>query len=432
MRSRVVAQQLKECRASEGLYAVAAWGAREELEWWDWLPMTKVVADERDSLLKAVNCVEVESVLIQCNRQHQRNSSICCSGICIEVMMSVEEKPTSSSASSTVTVVRREVDPLLKDLNEKKQSFRRNVVSLASELKDVRGRLASQEKCFARETLTRQEAETKAKIMENEISRLQKSLEERNVQLQESTYAADMCDKDLDDLRSQLLATKATTDASAQSAQSAELQCLALLKELEEKNFSLKEHEVHINKLGEKIDILQKNLQARDLSQIQLKDEVMRIEHEIMQALAKAGANKDCELRKILDEVSPKNIEKMNKLLTVKDEDIAKLRDEIRIMSAHWKLKTKELESQLEKHRRADQELKKKVLKLEFCLQEARAQTRKLQRMGERRDKALKKLRDQLAAKQPTITRRKNFWETPSFKIVASMSMVILVIFSKR
>lgn len=37
--------------------------------------------------------------------------------------------------------------------------------------------------------------------------------------------------------------------------------------------------------------------------------------------------------------------------------------------------------SQLEKHRRADQELKKRVLKLEFCLQEARAQTRKLQRV---------------------------------------------------
>lgn len=36
---------------------------------------------------------------------------------------------------------------------------------------------------------------------------------------------------------------------------------------------------------------------------------------------------------------------------------------------------------QLEKQRRADQELKKRVLKLEFCLQEARSQTRKLQRV---------------------------------------------------
>lgn len=36
---------------------------------------------------------------------------------------------------------------------------------------------------------------------------------------------------------------------------------------------------------------------------------------------------------------------------------------------------------QLEKHKRADQDLKKRVLKLEFCLQEARAQTRKLHRV---------------------------------------------------
>ncbi|KAK4406797.1 Nuclear envelope-associated protein 2 [Sesamum angolense] len=273
---------------------------------------------------------------------------------------------------STVMVV-REVDPLLKDLSEKKQSFRRNVVSLAAELKE--------------------EAETKAKIMEEKMSRLQKDLEQRNIQLQASTSAAEMYVKELDDVRSQLTATKATADVSALSAQSAQLQCSALVKELEEKNYSLKEHAL------------------------------------------RAGSDKDCELRKILDEVSPRNFDKINKLLKAKDEEIATLRDEIKIMSAHWKLKTKELESQLEKHHRADQELKKKVLKLEFCLQEARSQTRKLQRMGERRDKALKELRDQLAAKQPSAplsSEKHNFWETSGFKIVVSMSMLILVMFSKR
>ncbi|KAA8545305.1 hypothetical protein F0562_020089 [Nyssa sinensis] len=329
----------------------------------------------------------------------------------------------------------REIDPLLKDLSEAKQSFRRNVVSLAAELKEVRSRLASQEQSFARETLTRQEVETKAKNMEEEICILQKSLEERNGQLHASASTAEKYLKDLDDLRSRLSATQATADASAASAQSAQLQCLALLKELDEKNSSLKEHEVRVNRLGEQLELLQMDLQARESSQEQLKDEVLRIEHDIMQALAKAGANKDCELRKVLDEVSPKNFEKINKLLTVKDEEIAKLRDEIRIMSAHWKLKTKELESQLEKHRRADQELKKRVLKLEFCLQEARSQTRKLQRMGERRDKALKELRDQFATKQQggdASTEKQNFWESSGFKIVVSMSMLILVLISKR
>lgn len=50
----------------------------------------------------------------------------------------------------------REIDPLLKDLSERKQSFRQNVVLLAAELKEVRGRLASQEQSFVRENITRQ------------------------------------------------------------------------------------------------------------------------------------------------------------------------------------------------------------------------------------------------------------------------------------
>ncbi|KAL6531489.1 hypothetical protein OROMI_027852 [Orobanche minor] len=372
--------------------------------------------------------------------------------------MSASERE-SSSATATVA---REVDPLLRDLNEKKQSFRRNVVSLAAELKDVRCRLAAQEHSFAKETLTRQEAETKAKMMADEISTLQKNLEEKNVRLRASTSAAEMPKvkyiygdssfkdsfwlfmfiqmrfnyvKELGDLRIQLTATKESADASALSAQSAQSHCLALANELKEKNRSLREHETRVTKLGEQLDLLQRDLQAREISQTQLKDEVSRFEHEIMQALAQSGSNNDCELRKILDEVTPRNLDKMNKLLTVKDQEIDKLRDEITIISAHWKLKTKELESQLDKHRRADQELKKKVLKLEFCLQEARAQIRKLQRMGERTDKAIKELRDQLATKQqgvPLSCEKQNFWKAYHFEIVASMSMLVLVMFSRR
>ena len=153
--------------------------------------------------------------------------------------------------------------------------------------------------------------------------------------------------QELDGLRLQLAATQATADASAASAQSAQNQCLALLKELDEKNTSLKEHEDRVKRLGEQLDDLQKDLVARESSQKQLKDEVLRVEHEIMEALAKSGVSKDCELRKILDEVSPKNVVKINRLLIAKDEEIARLRNEIKTMTAHWKLKTKELESQV-------------------------------------------------------------------------------------
>ncbi|XP_010270972.1 PREDICTED: synaptonemal complex protein 1-like [Nelumbo nucifera] len=339
-------------------------------------------------------------------------------------MMEVSEKPSASA---------RDLDPLLKDLDEKRQSFRRNVVSLATELKDARSQLALQEESFAQEILSRRVAETRAKSMEEEVLQLQKSLEERDVQLLASASTEQQYLKELDELRLQISITQETADASAASAQSAQLQCLALLKELDVKNSSLKEHEERVNRLGQQLDNLQKDLQAREASQMQLKDEILRIEEEIMQAISKAGANKNCELRKILDEVSPKNFEKINKLLDAKDQEISRLRDEIRIMSAHWKLKTKELESQLEKQRKVDQELKKRVLKLEFCLQEARSQTRKLQRMGERRDKALKELRDQLATKQQGVSiDKQNFWESSGFKVVVSMSMLILVVFAKR
>lgn len=344
--------------------------------------------------------------------------------------MSVSEKvvPPSSVSSS-------DLDPLLRDLTEKKLSFRRNVVSLAAELKDVRNKLASQEQLFVRESQTRKFAETKARSMEEEISKLQKCLNDKDEQLRSSTGCTEQYLHELDDLRSKLSVTQATAEASAASAKSAQSQCLSLLKELNEKDSSLKEHERRVNKLGEQLDHLQKDLEAREYSQRQLKDEVLRIETDIMDAVAKVGSNKDNELLKILSDVSPRNIDNLNKLLNAKDAEIARLRDEIRILSAHWTNKTKELESQLEKQKRTDQELKKRILKLEFCLQESRSQIRKLQRAGEKRDKQLKELKDQAGMKQPSVPYRDdkhNFWENQSFKFIASMSMLALVMLTKR
>lgn len=338
------------------------------------------------------------------------------------------EKVVSSSSSL-------ELDPLLKDLNEKKLSFRRNVVSLAAELKDVRSRLASQEESFIQEKQSRHVAEAKSKNLEEEIVTLQKYLNARDCQLKASSSTSEQYLKELDDLRSRLLVTHTAAEASAASAQSAQSQCLSLLKELDEKNSCLKENEIHVNTLEEQLDQLQRNLQERDLSQKQLKEHVLKMENEIQCAVAKAGDIRDCELRRIFDEISIRNYEKINKLLIAKDDEISRLRDEMRFLSAQWKHKTKEHESQLEKHRRADQELKKKVLKLEFCLQETRSQMRKLQRMGEKRDMALRELREQIALKQHKVTdsnHKQNFWKSPMFKVIVSMSMLVLVTVARR
>ncbi|KAE8798362.1 tropomyosin-like [Hordeum vulgare] len=345
--------------------------------------------------------------------------------------MAVSEKavrPCSSSSSG--------LDPLLKDLTEKKLSFRRNVASLASELKDVRHKLASQEQLFTRESQTRKVAETKARSMEEEVCKLQKCLLDKDEQLNATRGITEHYLDDLDDLKSRLSVTQATAEASAASAKSAQSQCLSLLKELNEKDRSLKEHELRVNKLGEQVGLLQKDLEARELSQRQLKDDVLRIETDIMGAVSRAGSSKDDELLKVLSDVSPRNIENISKHLNTKDTEIARLRDEIRILTVHWTNKTKELESQLEKQRRTDQELKKRVLKLEFCLQESRSQIRKLQRMGEKRDKQLKELKDQMAMKQPDGPRRdedkKPFWENDTFKFVAGMSMLVVMVLAKR
>ena len=154
--------------------------------------------------------------------------------------------------------------------------------------------------------------------------------------------------EEVDDLRVQLALTKETAEASAASAQSAQLQCTMLVEQLDDKTRLLREHEDRVSQLGHQLDNLQRDLRTRECSQKQLRDEVTRIEREITEAVAKSGKDRESELRKRVEEVSPKKFERMNKMLGVKDEEIAKLKDEIRLMSGHWKLKTKELESQVQ------------------------------------------------------------------------------------
>lgn len=57
-----------------------------------------------------------------------------------------ESTAIPSSLSSSL-----ELDPLLRDLVEKKLSLKRNVISMANALKDARNRLASQELLLAQE-----------------------------------------------------------------------------------------------------------------------------------------------------------------------------------------------------------------------------------------------------------------------------------------
>ncbi|KAJ0980527.1 hypothetical protein J5N97_008782 [Dioscorea zingiberensis] len=149
-----------------------------------------------------------------------------------------------------------------------------------------------------------------------------------------------------------------------------------------------------------KLDNLQKKLEARAFSQMQLTDEILRLEKEIIHAVASNVVQKDCGLRKVMEHASS----------NANDGEIARLKDEIKFLSVNWEMKNTEFESQLEKHWTTDQELKKRVLKLEFCLQEAHSQIRKLQKMEEKREISLKELRDQITTMKIT----KEYFRVPT------------------
>ncbi|CAD6231749.1 unnamed protein product [Miscanthus lutarioriparius] len=293
-----------------------------------------------------------------------------------------------------------ELDPLLRDLVEKKLSLKRNVTAMATELKDARNRLASQELLLAQELEARKVAELKAKNLEDEVSKLQKCLEDKDEQLRAS---------------------------------------LCSTEQLNAKNNLMTEGEFPVNNVAEQLNQLHKYLESRDPSLRQFKDcYSSRTESDITDAFAKDGSDNVNEILRTHSDVPSKNSENINQDLVFEDDGVAKLRQGIRVLSAHWENRSKELESQLHKHRRTAQEMKRRVMRLELGIQEPRSRLPKLQRLREKRDRALtlnKEVRNQTAVEQPSCSGsgdKHNLWESSAFKLIASMSMLILFTLAKR
>uniref|UniRef100_A0A0E0FKE7 Uncharacterized protein n=1 Tax=Oryza nivara TaxID=4536 RepID=A0A0E0FKE7_ORYNI len=268
--------------------------------------------------------------------------------------MPVSERATTTPSSSYYSL---ELDPLLSDLAEKKLSLRRSLAWLDAELKDAKIKLASKEQLLAQESENRKKfAESRARSMEEEVKKLHKCLQDKDEQLRTSICSTEqqyLSSYKLDILRSQISVAQATAEASAESAMLARLQCLSLSGGHEKIN-SLGECELRVKKVEEQLDLVQKFLEAKELSQLE-----------------------------------------KNQMTTV-------------------------------------HELKKKVLKLECTLKVSRAQLRKLHKMGERRDKPLKKLQSRLSLKQQTACDKQKLWESSGFRIIASMSILALAMLSKR
>ncbi|XP_035822106.1 nuclear envelope-associated protein 2 isoform X4 [Zea mays] len=224
-----------------------------------------------------------------------------------------------------------ELDPLLRDLVEKKLSLKRNVTAMATELRDARNRLASQELLLAQEI--------EARKFRNE----------------------------LDGFRSQL------------PVMTTLLHCSYLLGKLNDRNNSMSEGEFPVNNLAEQLNHLEKCLESRDPTLRQFKDcYSLRTESDITDAFARVAFDND--------------------------DGVAKPGEDIRALSAHWVNRSKELESQLDQHRRTAQELKRR-------------------------------LRNQMAVQQPTCSgsgEKRNLWESSAFKLIASVSMLVLFTLANR
>lgn len=328
-----------------------------------------------------------------------------------------------------------EPNALLKDLYEKKQNIRRiasEVGSMATELRDVRARMAVQEANLEQETARRQAAEAKAMNMEKELEMLKKSLEEKSAHTISNAGVAEQYLRELVDGRARLGSVLKTVEINASSATLAQSQYKALMKELEMKNEALIEQEAYAMKLSQQLMDLQQELHKREGSQKHLKEEVEKMESEMKLAVTKMFNRKESQLQGSMEELTAKNADQLVKHLTVKDEEIVRQREELRLLSAQLKMKARELESQMENHQSADHDLKKRVVKLEFWLQQARNQSRKLQRIAEKKEKELKDLRAKLTSHVSHPKHTTSFWRGPKFKVIASVSAMALFIFAKR
>ncbi|BAS71666.1 Os01g0292700 [Oryza sativa Japonica Group] len=186
--------------------------------------------------------------------------------------MPISERATTTPSSSYYSL---ELDPLLSDLAEKKLSLRRSLAWLDAELKDAKIKLASKEQLLAQESENRKFAESRARSMEEEVKKLHKCLQDKDEQLRTSICSTEqyLSSYKLDILRSQISVAQATAEASAESAMLARLQCLSLSGGHEKIN-SLGECELRVKKVEEQLDLVQKFLEAKELSQVVIRLQV--------------------------------------------------------------------------------------------------------------------------------------------------------------
>ncbi|XP_015614332.1 nuclear envelope-associated protein 3 isoform X3 [Oryza sativa Japonica Group] len=218
--------------------------------------------------------------------------------------MPISERATTTPSSSYYSL---ELDPLLSDLAEKKLSLRRSLAWLDAELKDAKIKLASKEQLLAQESENRKKfAESRARSMEEEVKKLHKCLQDKDEQLRTSICSTE-----------QISVAQATAEASAESAMLARLQCLSLSGGHEKIN-SLGECELRVKKVEEQLDLVQKFLEAKELSQLE-KNQMTTV-HELKKKVLKL----ECTLK-----VSRAQLRKLHKMVERRDKPLKKLQSRL-------------------------------------------------------------------------------------------------------
>jgi hypothetical protein len=153
--------------------------------------------------------------------------------------------------------------------------------------------------------------------------------------------------RELVDVRAKLGSAQEAAESRAIAASAAESQCASLMKEIESQSEALQEHESRSADLARQMQDLREELRCKEASEQQLKEEMERLEVEMKLAIATASSQNHGEMSSALEGFLQRSSEHLSKGYMIKDEEISRLRDEIRLLSLQLKAKAQELDAQV-------------------------------------------------------------------------------------
>ncbi|KAL2631718.1 hypothetical protein R1flu_016404 [Riccia fluitans] len=326
---------------------------------------------------------------------------------------------------------------LFKEVVEKKQNLRRiasEVGVMAAELHKFRSRGVAREAALQEETARRQAAEAYAKELARELEQMHKCLEDTRSQAESSAERFEQYAGEVAKLRDRLSVSEEVAEAISEYSESAQQQLKELLNEVEEKDLLLREQRDLIAILEEHVRELEEELQRKEESHMHLKYDVHDLDSPIQKSVDGNITTKQSQFRQLLDQVSSRNIDHLERYLSDKDDDVVRLKQDVREANTELRLKTLELNSQMERQERAEQELRKRLVRLELSLQEARSQAKKMKKISGRKEKEMEQLRSQvwLLEGSANASKERHFWDHLRLRTVLSVSLVAMICLLKR